>query len=1009
MKRKILFIFILAILVSMVLHAGTTGQLAGKVRDEKGNNVPANVILEGTQIGDQADDNGQYIIINIPPGTYDVKCLAMGYGPQKKTGVRINVDETTTLNFTLSTDAVKLEEVTVIAHKNQGVNENRVNSVQTLTSDSIEELQADDIESLIAIKAGAVNTGGELHVRGGRANEVVYTVDGMSVSDPVDGGSALTIDQDAIADMSVMTGGFTAEYGNAQSGIVNIVTKSGGENYSGKMEISTDHLFGLGDDNLLSKNLNFDNPSNEDELKLAIGGPVLGNLAPDLRSDFTFFLNGAIKYTDGRYRDYYPSDPNNEIPNISGNWSSYDPYTSDRNADWLMDFGDFEFQERNYNYYNANMKMKYQFNPRQNLTLAIRGDTNNSEPYSHGWRYALDHYAQYDELQNQYILTYDHLFNSQSNLKVKASFYNKSYQLQPKGIDRNDYFDLLSDENEWDMYFSDSNGRNSSGIEFFDEDGDGIIGEGETYNWEYFSDGYEYAIGSFVSPGTIYGTYQDDSSQQYSLRADYEYQVNTIHGLKTGIELIKHHIEKDRLYNPWVIDPYRFDEYLSSCTPLEAYSDGDSLDTNADGDYDLQLNTDTKFYSQEDYFDAFKAASGTTDGYRADPWQAAYYLQDRMKWEGMTVNAGLRFDFWYLGENYDILEENGSYRERAFDDNDKFQMMISPRLGISHPILAGRSVLHYAYNYQNQLPQMQYVFTTVDSTDAYTSDENVVVGNPKLEPQITVTYEVGVQHQLTEDLIMDITAYYKNIYNYVSTRKVEKSGDETVYWYEYFSEDYGSARGLDFNLSKPLSNFISGSASYSLTWANGNNSDTVIQDETTNLREFPLDWDTRHNFNLNLGFKIQKDEEFYLPYLDWKVPFDDFSANFLFNIASGTPYTGVNEDDTQNDINSSNKPFTSNANLTVYKRFSFSEKTSIKLYLTIGNLFNKKNVNYVYPRTGEAYEDGTYYPNSSGEGYVDDNGNYVSQTTYDIYQMGLNNPGRVSQRRTYNIGFTFNF
>ncbi len=990
MKKKMLFILIFTVFISLVLSAGTTGNLAGKVRDEENNPVPANILIVELETGIQANDNGQYIIINIPPGAYDVKCVSIGYGTQMVEGVRIGTDETTTLNFTLSKDPLLIAGITIIEQMNQGVKRDRVGSTKTVTSEAIEEIAAESIDDLIAIQAGAVQSGGDLHIRGGRANEVVYTVDGMSVSDPVDGGSALTLDQDAIADMSVMTGGFTAEYGNAESGMVNIVTKSGGEDYSGKVEMNSDHIF------TPSK----EGTSNEDGAKFALGGPVLGGIVPDLREDLTFFINGAALWTDGRYRDYYTTDPNNEIPNISGEWSSYDPYT-DRNNFWNFDLGD-----RNYNNYNANLKIKYQINPRQNLTFAMRGDASNSEPYSHSWRYALDYYAQYEEMQNQYIVTYDHLFNTKMNLKVKGSYYNKSYTLQPKEIGRDDYFTML-DASAWDIYFMDSDERNTSGIYFLDN-GNGVIGEGEVYNWQYFSDGNEYDIGSFVTPGAIFGTYQDDSSQQYSLRADFEYQINTIHGVKTGLEVIKHHIEKDRLYNPWVIDPNRYDEYLAGCTPVESYVAGDSLDTNGDGVNDLELDSDTDFYSQEDNFAAIVAASGTTDGYRADPWQAAYYIQDRMEWEGMIVNAGIRFDFWYLGDEYEILNEDGSYRSRKFDKDEKTQMMISPRLGVSHPI-SERSVLHFAYNYQNQLPQMQYIFTTADSTDAYTSDTNVVVGNPTLEPQITVTYEVGLQQQLTEDLMMDITAYYKNIYNYVSTRKVEKSGDETVYWYEYFSEDYGSVRGLDLNLSRPLANFISGSISYSLSWANGNNSDTIIQDETTNLREFPLDWDTRHNFNFNLGFRIQKDEEYYLPVVDWKVPFDDFSLNFLYSIASGTPYTGVNEDDTQNDINSSNKPYTSNANLTIYKRFSVSEKSSIKVYFTISNLFDKINYNDVYPRTGKPYDDGAYEPNPNGDGYIDDNGEYVSEETYSVHQLGLNDPSRVSEGRTYNFGFTFNW
>jgi outer membrane receptor protein involved in Fe transport len=989
MKKKMLFIFIFSLVISLTLSAATTGQLAGRVRDEDGKPVAANIILEDTQIGTQAKDNGQFIIINIPPGTYNVKCLAIGYGTQMVQGVRISVDETTTLNFTLSKDAYALEGIKLIEAKHQGVRKDKMGSGNLVTSETIEEIAAASIEELVVIQAGSVSADGELHIRGGRANEVVYTVDGMSVSDPVDGGSALSIDMDAIADMSVMTGGFPAEYGNAQSGMINIVTKSGGSDYSGKLEMNTDHIFS-----------DKEETSNEDGVKFSLGGPVLGGLAQDMRNDFTFFLNGAAKWTDGRYRDYYNTNPNEEIPNIGGEWSVYSPYET-RDDFWLFDLGD-----RNYNYYNANLKMKYQINPKQNLTFAARGDASSSEPYNHSWRYALDYYALYEEMQNQYIVTYDHLFNTQMNLKVKGSYYNKSYTLQPRQINRDDYFIML-DSLDFNLYYSDSNGRNTSGI-FFLDDGNGVIGEGEIYNWQYFSDGNEFGIGSFVTPGAIYGTYQDDNSQQYSLRTDFEYQINTIHGVKSGLEVIRHHIEKDRLYNPWVIDPYRYDEYLAGCEPLESYLAGDSLDVDGDGIYDIELDEDTDFYSHEDNYNAIRAASGTTDGYRADPWQGAFYMQDRMEWEGMIVNAGLRFDFWYLGEKYEILKEDGSYRTREFADDEKFQMMISPRLGVSHPI-SERSVLHFAYNYQNQLPQMQYIFTTVDSTDAYTSDSNVVVGNPSLDPQITVTYEVGLQQQLSETLIMDITAYYKNIYNYVSTRKVEKAGDETVFWYEYYSEDYGSARGLDINLSRPLSNFISGSASYSLSWANGNNSSTIIQDETTNLREFPLDWDTRHNFNFNLGFRVQRDEEYYLPLVDWKVPFDDFSLNFLYNIASGRPYTAVNEDDTSEDINSSNQPYTSNANLTIYKRFAIGKQSSLKIYFTISNLFDKRNYNGVYAKTGEPYDDGLYKENPYGEGYVDKYGEYVSEETYLIHQMALHDPSREGERRSYNFGLSFDW
>ena len=92
----------------------------------------------------------------------------------------------------------------------------------------------------------------------------------------------------------------------------------------------------------------------------------------------------------------------------------------------------------------------------------------------------------------------------------------------------------------------------------------------------------------------------------------------------------------------------------------------------------------------------------------------------------------------------------------------------------------------------------------------------------------------------------------------MSTAKELSTTEASVYWYNFISEDYGSARGIDLNLSRRMYNFISADVSYSLAWAQGNNSDTVVQDEATNLREFPLDWDIRHNFNFSMTFKIDR-------------------------------------------------------------------------------------------------------------------------------------------------------
>ncbi len=1020
MAKKIILLLTISILFTSILFAGTTGKLAGKVKDQNGDPIPfANVVLVGTEIGARTNDKGQYIIINIPPGTYSVQISRQGFQPARVEGLNINLDETTIQNMTLSKAVIEMGGISVTAARNELVSKSNTSSGLTLSEDAIENISVDNIEGLVAIQAGASVVDGELHVRGGRPDEVVFSVDGMSVSDPVDGGAALTIDTDAIKDMKVMTGGFPAEFGNAQSGIVNIITKDGGRNYSGKMELSSDHIIEDTDN------------SNSDVVKFSLGGPVLGPIAPSLRDKFTFFFNGAANWHDTRYKDYYDDSPVDEISTLISSWNEFEAYNP---YDGREDVLGFDLGDRNYNNYNANLKMKYVFNPKSNVTFALRGDQYHNLPFAYTWKYALEHYAEIEGTQRQYISTFAHVFNPQMNIKVKASLYEKTVKQNPRGISLNDYFVMDPDSFE---LLSPNTAGNSTGIIYLTEtDGDGVTGDYQYFNWQYeTNDGDAEGI-PFQRPGTIWGSYFDDSNQELALKADFEYQVNQIHGLKTGFEVKKHHIEKDRVLNPWNISDTRYNNYLTEQQPDSSFVAGDTIYV---GGSEVVLTEDKNFYSLENIYAATIAASGTTDGYKADPWQGAFYLQDKMEWEGMIVNAGLRFDMWYLGSDYDIVTANytGSYLTSINPDaemnsiyylpdateeedpenyykyreakkyynniKDRFEtpeVMVSPRLGISHPI-SEKAVLHFAYNYQRQLPQMQYIFTTGRPQDVIENPSaNIIIGNPELEAQSTITYEAGLQYQLGEDYVLDITTYYKNIYNYVSTQEVTDSLDTTLQWNEYISEDYGSARGVDINLQKLLSNFISGSASYSLTWANGNHSETNSNNEES-LREFPLNWDIRNSFNLNVTFQIAKGEEFYIPFTDVVLPLDDFTTNFSYNISSGRPYTVADDEgNLSEETNSDLQPYTEEADLTIRKNFSFGEKRKrLSFYMTINNLFNKRNIYEVYAITGSPYY--------SGVDLDTNNDNYVAPETIDIRNMYDKDPSNYSSGRTYNFGISY--
>ncbi len=1007
--RKTALILLIVLLVGIgCLEAQTTGRLAVRVRDGQGRpmefvNV---VVMSGSQriTGGQTNEKGQAIIINIPPGSYTVKFSLVSYGEMTYQNVRIQVGQTANLSPTMNRAGVMGATVVVEAEQDR-VERDRTGSSRQIEMDNLSDSAVSDVAGIVSLQAGVTNIGGELHIRGGRANEVNFTVDGMSVSDPVDGGSALSVDTDAIKDMKVMTGGFPAEFGNAQSGVINIVTKDGDSHFSGKVEYNTDHIIGEG--------------RNSDVFKFALGGPLAPFASQTLRERLTFYLNGAGEWLDGRYKDLYVTNPNKEyeyegLSILGSQYPKYDPYT-DRDNILGIDLGN-----RNYNSYNINFKSKFDLNQAQKFTFAVRGDRSYNQPFSpagaYAWRYALHHYVESETQQSQYIGTYDHMFGPTMSLKVKASYYNKDTNQAPRGIDRDGYIFMVVDPDNPGVDYIDDALQGKYGYATVDDDGDGVydVGFQPAQRWQYRLQSQEdtRVIPGFYAPGTIYTNFIDDQTTTMNFRSDLEWQVNQTHLAKTGIEIISHDIQKNQLQNFLTIYEDRRQAYLAdiyTLTPDDLarfiaepdYVPAALYGLESSAEIPLSINDLVPIYKPLDYYHAARASSGKRDGYSANPWQAAFYLQDKMEWEGMIVNAGLRFDFWYLGSSYQILQDNGSFASRDFDKGDTFQMMLSPRLGVSHPITE-RDVLRFAYNYQNQLPQMQYIFTSKTPQDANISDVAITVGNPTLEPQITVTYEVGLSHQISDDYVLDMTAYYKNLYNYVSTMRERKEGEESVAWYRFISEDYGSARGLDMQLEKILSNFNTWSIAYSLAWAQGNNSSTVIQDENTSLREFPLDWDVRHNASLNYTFRIGRGEEFFVPFTTFILPLDDFSANINWSFVSGAPYTPQSmEGNAMLDTNSKRMDFTHQANARLSKGIRLPGGSSIRLFLDVENIFKTRNVLRVYPKTGD--------PNDDGADLQDDLVQFTYPEVEFTHGLAIRNPSNVDTYRGVTLGVSFNF
>ncbi len=184
------------------------------------------------------------LFLNIPPGNYSVKISYIGYESVLVTDVQIIVDQNTLLPVKLKPESIEVGEVVVVAQTPM-VQKDVTSSISVIRRDQIEALPVSTFTDLLSLQAGVVKIGNNnIHVRGGRSNEVAYLVDGIYVKDPLLGNLALEISNDAIQEMSLLSGTFNAEYGNALSGVVNIVTRDGDDKFTGKIEGRTSE-FGI--------------------------------------------------------------------------------------------------------------------------------------------------------------------------------------------------------------------------------------------------------------------------------------------------------------------------------------------------------------------------------------------------------------------------------------------------------------------------------------------------------------------------------------------------------------------------------------------------------------------------------------------------------------------------------------------------------------------------------------------------------------------------------------------
>ncbi len=215
----------LNLVFSFIIINGISGKIQGAVIDESTREpIPyADVIIVGTEIGTATDENGNFYILNVRPGTYTVEVSYIGYQTKRMKDVVVEIDHTTRLNITLKQTTIEIAPITVTSEM-PVVKKDMVGTTYIVRSGDLASLPIDYTMDLITFQPAVARTDTALHVRGGRATEVQYMIDNVSIIDPQTGDPAISISKGIVDEIIFLPGGFDAEYGRAMSGIINLIT-----------------------------------------------------------------------------------------------------------------------------------------------------------------------------------------------------------------------------------------------------------------------------------------------------------------------------------------------------------------------------------------------------------------------------------------------------------------------------------------------------------------------------------------------------------------------------------------------------------------------------------------------------------------------------------------------------------------------------------------------------------------------------------------------------------------
>jgi outer membrane receptor protein involved in Fe transport len=353
---------------------------------------------------------------------------------------------------------------------------------------------------------------------------------------------------------------------------------------------------------------------------------------------------------------------------------------------------------------------------------------------------------------------------------------------------------------------------------------------------------------------------------------------------------------------------------------------------------------------------------------KVKPISASIYIQDKIEYSSIIINAGLRADYVDVkAEAYNNIEEPSSGLKKTDPE-----LKLSPRLGLAYPI-SENTVLHFSYGHFLQFPNFEDIYKNLQflNPDILKVASLALVPNPAVKSQKTISYEFGISQKIGNNYALKVAVHSKDITDLLGTIFVETTSRYAV----FINNDFARIQGIDISLEKRIRNYWGVKLDYTYSVARGNEATAteeaynIFEGRKRSIKEFFLDFDRRHDFSVNLSLFLPDN---YGPQVFGFYPLEQLNFSMLADFSSGLPYTPISDDRTQYfEKNSARMPWTKTVDIRLEKKFPLT-LFQLSFFVEATNIFDWLNPLVVQPRSGKVWDDGKSTLFGSGRDYMHD-------------------------------------